>query len=139
MPRNKGHRNVVLGVSAGVALLAIALGANRTVSEEPGLRKITRRAPPVDTIAEDDPADYPKTVALIGRESFPLAQGLKKQVAWDVANRPQCDRLAQVFISQERSSLNDVHFVADCENGYRARFSENEARALLPPGPSIIQ
>ena len=68
---------------------------------------------------------YPKLFEAFGSRISDIER-FRRAAAEKVASSSTCDRIDVVEVSQERSSLADLHFFLDCGNGTRFRFSESE-------------
>ena len=81
---------------------------------------------------------YPKLFAAFGSRIADVER-LRRSAAEKAAASPTCDRVEMVELSQERSSLSELHFFVDCANVTRFRFSEPELAAASTPALSESQ
>jgi hypothetical protein len=81
---------------------------------------------------------YPKLFAAFGSRIADVER-LRRSAAEKAAASPTCDRVEMVELSQERSSLSELHFFVDCANVTRFRFSEPELAAASAPALSESQ
>lgn len=132
MAKERGFGSTVLLVGAGVLGLVFISNAGTQRREKPVLheREVNKKPRMADgAINALNPSQYPKMVDRIGMAAFQRANALIPKVGLSVASQPGCDELSYVSIS-DQSTSSSVQFFADCENGFRQRYSEAEAMAL---------
>lgn len=87
----------------------------------------TTAAIPESVLTPYTPEAYPKTFEKFGSRIDVVELG-RKASAQRAAKSNKCDKVSMAELSDSKSTIDDLHFWVDCENGQRFYFSENELR-----------
>lgn len=133
MSRKEPGHPAIGCIGAGLLLLFIILWS-RGSGGDGGENDVAAHVPTImpGAISIMDPAQYPRTFNQLGREAFDRANRLTPRAALAMAQRPECDALEIIMVS-EQSTPAEIQWFGDCRNGQRERVTEQR----LPPPPEV--